>query len=334
MVKQITDPVQLDLCDKGVEFAKNDPNLAAMMDEGNAVTLAENFVDHGREHANDVVALAMQIIEQTELLSSEPISRYMKATAELGAYLHDIGRIKGSKNHDKTGAVLARNYLDTIRIDGKPLPRAFINRIVFIVRNHRAESWLHRKRKRQFDGPDVVAVIIADKLCGSEARVPEQQLNAMKVLANIPIRPEFRAMHQLDANWTLARIPWNDTALMADEPQELLRAAQELLTRQGIAVLPSVVIDHHDKVNGSIYGREIRIYEELGVNYLTYSIEVDERLAPRELVTGLDWWNDALHLATIAAAYLNLKFSLEFNGRRLHYSREAHDWLPVAVIAA
>lgn len=318
----------------GVEFARNDPHLKEMMDKGNAVTLAENFVDHGRQHADDVVALTMQIITQTELLSPGTFSRYMKATAELGALLHDIGRIEGAKDHAKNGARIARRYLDTILIDGTPLPRTFINRVVFIVRNHRAESWLNRKRKRQFDGPDVVAVIIADKLCGSEARVPEQQLNAMKVLANIPISPEFRALHHLDGNWTLARIPWNDEVLMAQEPQELLQAAQELLTRQGIAVLPSVVIDHHDKVNGSIYGREIRIYEELGVNYLTYSIEVDERLAPRELVTGLDWWNDALHLATIAAAYLNLRFSLEFNGRRLHYSRESHDWLPVAVIVA
>jgi len=330
MVQVITDNTILNLCEAGLETVIRDPVLREMMAQSNKVSLAEQQVEHGYSHALDVFALTKQIIEQMEAVSPGLFSRFFILTALLAALLHDVGRIKGSKDHDKNGAVIARRYLETILVDGKPLPRVFINRVVFIVRNHRAESWLNTTRKREFDGPDVVAVILSDKLCGTEARVPEELLNAMKLVAGIFVPVWFRKLFNVDEDWSLARIPWNRPDLITPENEFLTEAAEKLLAEHGVRILPDIKVDFHDMVNGSIYQRSISISDGI----LRYAIKVDLRLASRELVTGLDWWHDALHLSSIAAAYLGLRFQLEFNGQLLGYDKAAQDWLPVEPISA
>ncbi len=288
------------------------------MDKSNIVSLAEQLVEHGYDHALDVWSITAHIME----LLPNSFTEFFKLTALAGALLHDMGRAMGGKDHALNGAIMARKYLMSIRIDGHPLPREFINRVVFVVRNHRAESWLNLKRVRAFDAPDIVAVLIADKLSGTEARLTEEKLCAMKRLAGIPISDEFRQKYQLDQNWSLARLPRQRPDLLTEVELLLVAEAETLIDAQDISLAADLEIDRHDMVNGSIFHRKINLTD----GYLEYSILVDERLATLADITTLDWWSDALTLACECARYFGLQFLLHFNGQQ--FIKIGAEWLP------
>lgn len=323
-VKTIIDEKLLALCAAGVDHMLRDPYLKEVMERSNQVSLAEQLVEHGYDHAMDVWSITAHVIA----LLPDSFTQFFKLTALAGAILHDMGRVKGSKDHALNGAILARKYLMSIRIDGQPLPREFVNRVVFVVRNHRAESWLNLQRARPFDAPDIVAVLIADKLSGTEARLTEEKLSAMKQLAGITITDEFRQKYQLDQNWSLARLPMRRADLYTEAELPLVTEAQALINKHGLSLAADLEIDRHDQVNGSIFHREINLTDE----YLEYSILVDERLATLEHITTLDWWSDALTLACECASYFGLQFLLQFNGQ--YFSRVGAEWQPILNIAS
>ncbi|MFX5294997.1 hypothetical protein ABTD22_20520, partial [Acinetobacter baumannii] len=62
-----------------------------------------------------------------------------------------------------------------------------------------------------------------------------------------------------------------------------------------------------------------------------FHVDVDERLAPQELLTGLEWWADAFHVAAKAMKHLGFRFQMVFNGRTMIFDRAAGKWLFVDI---
>ncbi|MBX9688259.1 MAG: HD domain-containing protein [Candidatus Obscuribacterales bacterium] len=332
-----------------LQFMLTDTNLMERMAASDALSKAEGQVAHGWAHAQDVYNLTKQVAERTEALFPGTFSDFHMVCALTGALLHDTGRAVAIKDHDKHGARISHEYLRELgqRLHGDPkaCPADFRKRVVALVRKHRSDSWLYSSpeekalRKREIDGPDIAALLIADKLCGSESRVPEAKLSFLSLTAELDISPELKTKHGLDANWRLSRINWGNPELIS-EPQEVIDAAKAVLAAKGLSVAPDLEIDGHDRVNGSIKDRviELMAYNPPSTGRfkgtMIYRIRVDERLAPQELVTGLDWWGEAFHTVAKAAKYLGFRFMIQFNDRTLQYSRRQAAWISSTSMSA
>lgn len=333
-----------------VDAMPADEVLIARLDQSNQVSLNDGQVEHGYAHATDVLGITDAIIARVEQLFPGTFTPAHKLSARAGALLHDSGRSVAVKDHDKHGARIAHEYLNdlAVRLFGsvEECPRRFRQRVVILVRKHRSDSWLYRtpeekaRRQKELDGPDIAALLIADKLCGSEVRVPEEKMALLRSLKKLTLRKKLRDRYGLDANWSLARINWNNPDMIT-EPAAVVDAARALLKRKGIEIPPTLEIDQHDRVNGSIASRTIEIFADQEVSKtskfkgtLLLRLNVAEGIAPQELVTGLDWWHDAFHTASKAAKYLGLRFRIDFNGRTLEYDRVKKNWVRVGEIHA
>ncbi|MGH9553877.1 MAG: hypothetical protein ACRD3W_31155, partial [Terriglobales bacterium] len=174
-----------------------------------------------------------------------------------------------------------------------------------------------------------------DKLSGSENKVPEALRHMMETLAQVPVPKELIEQYHLDPMWTMALINWNSQPLI-HEPPALVQACMEILKGENIVIPAGIRQDDHYRINGAIKERTITIFcDEVPSapwfkGTLMCQMTVDERLAPRTLVTGeREWWNDAWHVVTLAAAYLKLRLLLQFNGTVFQYAKAEQDWKPV-----
>jgi len=349
MVTILTNEKDLARIAEILDFMCTDPVRVRIMEASNAVSMSEGYVAHGEVHAQDVFGLTNHIITQTERLFPGTFSPFFRATAGAGALMHDVGRSQGGIDHDKHGAVITDRYLKQMAIDKygsvEALPDSFRARTVANVRKHRSDSWLYKndedkaRRRREIDGPDIAAILLADKLSGSETRVPEEKINLLHKLSRIKLPRGFRRKHGLDKKWTLARINWHTKELYADSP-ELVEACTQVLAKAGFTVPTGVEISPHDRVNGSITHRSIEMFGDEHVDdgqpetsnrkykgTMVFNMKVDERLAPHDLVTGLDWWHDAFHVAAKAAKYLGFRFRIVFNGHNLVYEKSVDNWV-------
>jgi hypothetical protein len=349
MVTTLTEDKDLARIAEILEYMRTDPIRVSIMEASNAVSMSEGYVAHGEVHAQDVFGLTNHIIAQTERLFPGTFTPFYLATAGAGALMHDVGRSQGGKDHDKHGALITDRYLKQLALDkygaAEGVPDAFRARSVSNVRKHRSDSWLYKndaekgRRKREIDGPDIAAILLADKLSGSETRVPQDKINLLHQLSRIKLTGGFRRKHGLDKKWTLARINWNTTESITDSP-ELLAACTAVLDKAGFTVPSTVSISAHDRVNGSITHRAIEMFADEQVDdgqpetsnrkykgTMVFNMKVDERLAPHDLVTGLDWWHDAFHVAAKAAKYLGFRFRIVFNGRNLVYDKNVDNWV-------
>lgn len=332
-----------------VDAMPQDQVLIDRLDQSNKVSIGDGQVEHGYAHATDVLSLTLAIASRTEELFPGTFSAAHMASAKAGALLHDSGRSVAVKDHDKHGAKIAHDYLRDLarRTFGSEsdCPNRFRARVVMLVRKHRSDSWLYMtpeekvRRKKELDGPDMAALLIADKLCGSEVRVAEEKMELMRRLRRLTVPKRMRKKHGLDDNWSLARINWNNLDLIT-EPEAVLKKAREILAKRGIVIPDTLEIDDHDRVNGSIKDRVIEMFADQPrtaskiKGTLLLRLKVDENIAPQTLVTGLDWWHDAFHTAAKAAKYLGYRFRIDFNGRTLEYDRAKHNWVRVDGIHA
>ena len=354
MVTVLTNEKDIMRATEILEIMRTDATRINLMEASNAVSMSEGFVAHGEEHAQDVFGLTNHIVTQTERLFPGTYTAFFRATAGAGALMHDVGRSVAGKDHDKHGAVITDRYLKQLAVDRfgsvEELPDIFRARVVSNVRKHRSDSWLYKsaeeklRRAREIDGPDIAALLLADKLCGSEVRVPKEKIELLTKLSRVKIPRGFRRKHGLDKKWSFARINWNNPELITETP-EFVAACIAALKKAKFKIPADVEIDSHDRVNGAIKQRVIEMFADDKVDdgnpessrrkikgTMVFRMDVDERLAPHELVTGLDWWHDAFHVAAKAAKYLGFRFRIVFNGRNLIFDRTVNNWVFVDVV--
>jgi hypothetical protein len=220
---------ELKIVQEITEHAQTDPVRIALMTSSNAVSKSEGIVEHGEPHAQDAKRFVEHIITNTERIFPGTFTPFFCATAITGILFHDVGRSVSGKDHDKHGAVITDKYLIDLAIEKygsvEALPDVFRARTVSLVRRHRADSWLYKnaeekaRRARELDGPDIAAVLLGDKLCGSEVRVSANKLELLTKLARVRIPRGFRRKHKLDAKWSFARINWNNPHLITVSPE-------------------------------------------------------------------------------------------------------------------
>ncbi len=330
-----------------------DTQIRALMDASNAVSVGEGQVEHGWTHALDVGGpdgLTWYIGTRINQLSPGRITRYDLIKAAVGGLVHDSGRSISVRDHDKHSARITNAYLRDLCVrqfgGAEFLPDRFRARAVQLARKHRADSWLYKsdveksRRRKEIDGADIALLLLSDKLCGSESRVPQEKLLMLKQLARVNVGKRFRRRWNLDESWTPARISWGHPEEIAQNPiytESFLDALSPLLEKAQLKVPAGVAIGHHFQVNGAIEDRVIEIFADdaqvkpdakIWGTFL-YRLRVDEGIATQELVTGLDWWREAFHVSAKAAKYLGLRFRIDFNGHVLEYDRTAKNWVRV-----
>jgi metal-dependent HD superfamily phosphatase/phosphodiesterase len=139
----------------GVTLAaiKKDPLVTAFIQKADEHLKAIGFTEHGFRHAGLVSNISQNILLRLD---------YPERQTELAAiagYLHDIGNIVNRKDHGKTGAVIALNYLLDKEMD--PLEAASI---VGAIGNHEEEYG-------EAVNTIAAAVILADKSDVHRSRV-------------------------------------------------------------------------------------------------------------------------------------------------------------------
>ncbi len=330
-----------------------DQALQDIMDASNKVSVGDGQVEHGWPHALDVggpEGLTWYISDRINALIPGRISRHDQILAGAGGLVHDSGRSVAVKDHDKHSARLAHHYLRDLsqrQFGGLDfLPNKFRARVVQLARKHRADSWLYHNdaekalRKKEIDGADMALLLLSDKLCGSESRVPEEKLALLKRLARVNVGKRFRRKWALDDNWTPARMSWGHQDEIEANPAytpAFIAAVTAVLKKRHIEIPATAELDHHDQVNGSIKDRVIEIFADEHEDHpdskiwgtMLYRLTVNEGIATQELVTGLDWWHEAFHVSAKAAKFLGLRFRIEFNGRILAYDKSAKNWVRV-----
>lgn len=327
-----------------VEHMRTDPILIAKMGESDEVSQQEGQVAHGWAHALDVSALTLHVAHETNRLIPGSFDEFDLLVAEASALLHDSGRSVSVKDHEKHGAVISHNYLNAAakQLFGSEsdCPKPFRIRVVQNVCKHRSNSWLYRTpaekehRRKEIKDPAMSALLLGDKLCGSESRVPDEKLALLKKLVAVRLPRGFRKKHKLPRKWTAARINWNDNPL-ADTPAEaaLVGELLNILKQRGVVIPEGLYIDAHDRVNGAIKGRSIEFTLDTEPapgkikGTLVYHMKVDERIASQDLVVYLDWWGDAFHTSAKAAKQLGYRFQIDFNGHTLRWDRAQNLWV-------
>jgi hypothetical protein len=346
-----------------------DKVLIEIMDGANKVSVGDGQVEHGFPHALNVggridqdgkEGLTWSISKRINELRPGSITPYQQILAGSGGLLHDSGRSIAVKDHHMHSAKLADEYLRKLatRLFGSEdqLPEPYRRRVVELCVKHRADSWLYKneeekkRRKREIDGADIALLLLADKLCGSESRVPAAKLAMMKKLAKFNVGASFRKRWNLGTlkdKWSPARISWGnpEEIAAAGYTKEFIKELRIKLKKNGITIPHDLELDHHDQVNGSIEDRVIEIFEDDRLHEteptkskywgtMLYSLTVNEHIATQQLVTGLDWWHEAFHVCAKAAKFLGLRFLIEFNGRILRYDLAEKNWSRVKGIHA
>ena len=318
--------------------------IRRIMGRADKISQDAGQVAHGYPHAMDVRELVEYVLHEVARLRPAMISERDKLVGIASAILHDSGRAIDVAEHDKWSAVIADRYLRSLALklfgSKDRCPEWFRAGVVQAVRKHRSESILYKsdadkaRRGREVTDFALAALLIADKLCGSEVRVPHAKSEFLDVLKQFSLSATMRRRYALDESWSLARINWNDKKVVS-EHRNVRRAAKYLLNRQGIGH-DAVNIGPHDRVNKSISDRgfEFSLDPVIDttskyVGTMRYRLTVDERVASMDLVLGLDWWHDAFHTAAKAAKALGFRFVLDFNGKIHVFDKKQDRWVTV-----
>lgn len=88
-----------------LEEIKNDPLTSALIQTADEHLKAMGYTEHGLRHTNLVSNIAQNILIRLGFPERQGV------LAAIAGYLHDIGNIANRKDHGRTGAVMALNYL-------------------------------------------------------------------------------------------------------------------------------------------------------------------------------------------------------------------------------
>lgn len=111
-----------------LEEIKNDPLTSALIQTADQHLKAMGYTEHGLRHTNLVSNIAQNILIRLDFPERQG------ELAAIAGYLHDIGNIANRKDHGRSGAVMAFNYLLNKNMD--PYEAAAI---VGAIGNHEEE---------------------------------------------------------------------------------------------------------------------------------------------------------------------------------------------------
>ncbi|WXJ85137.1 hypothetical protein MTBGP_19370 [Moorella thermoacetica] len=146
-----------------LEEVKKDPEVEALITQGNEHLGAMGFTEHSHRHLNLVASISRNVLERLG---------YDKRTAELAAvagYLHDIGNVVSRQDHGQSGALLAYNILRRL---GMPADEAAT--IMGAIGNHEEEYG-------QAVNPVGAALILADKSDVHRSRVRNNDISTFDI---------------------------------------------------------------------------------------------------------------------------------------------------------
>lgn len=152
---------------------KKDPLISAYIQKGNEHLGAMGFTEHGFRHAGLVSSISQNILLRLG---------YSEREAELAAiagYLHDIGNMVNRKDHGRSGAIIALDYLLKMNMD--PLEAASV---IGAIGNHEEEYG-------EAVNNIAAAVILADKSDVHRSRVRNSDIATF----DIHDRVNYAAVH-------------------------------------------------------------------------------------------------------------------------------------------
>ncbi len=156
-----------------LDEVKNDPLTSALIQTADLHLKAMGYTEHGLRHTNLVSKIAQNILIRLG---------YPERQSELAAiagYLHDIGNIANRKDHGRTGATMALNYLLNKGMD--PYEAAAI---VGAIGNHEEEYG-------EAVNSIAAALILADKSDVHRSRARNTDITSL----NIHDRVNYAAIH-------------------------------------------------------------------------------------------------------------------------------------------
>ncbi|MGI6642478.1 MAG: HD domain-containing protein [Bacillota bacterium] len=137
-----------------LEDLKNDPEIEAYIQAGNAHLGALGYTDHGQRHAGLVAAIAGNVLERLKYPDRE------QELAEIAGYLHDIGNVVSRHYHAQVGAALAERLLWSRGMDPKEIAT-----IIGAIGSHDPEDTANPV------SPVSAALLLADKSDVHRSRV-------------------------------------------------------------------------------------------------------------------------------------------------------------------
>lgn len=316
------------------------PVLMRLMGLADKKSLDAKQVAHGHPHAVDVSALTLYVLEQAEELVPGTVTEVDRVVGPTAGSLHDSGRLVEIKRHAAFSAIIADWYLPKLAAAlGLECPEWYRALVVMLCAQHQSNAVLYRTAEEKAAGKREIkyachaALLIADKLCGSESRVGPDKMELMERLMTHNVPKAIRERYGLDKDWSIARICWNRPEVEVENPA-VIAAALKVLKRKKIAI-GDAAVDRHDHMNGAIRSREILFFLDAEDDEssrfhgtMLYRLQVETRIAPASLLIDLDWWDDALHTAAKAAKFLGFRFQLEFNGQPMIYSKSQSKLVP------
>jgi len=142
---------------------QNDPEVAALIEAGNAYLAALGYTDHGPRHVGYVSHTAAKVMRALERPQRQV------ELAAIAGWVHDVGNSVNRRNHGATGAVLLMPILRRMGVD-----IADALEIVTAVGNHEEEIGTVTS--------DVsAALVLADKTDAHRSRVRHGQPDLMDI---------------------------------------------------------------------------------------------------------------------------------------------------------
>lgn len=132
---------------------RQNEQINALIEAGNAALEALGFTDHGYAHAGVTAKMAGDLLETLKY------DAHICELARIAAYMHDIGNAVNRADHALTGATLAHQILMTLQ-----MPPADVAAIVTAIGNHDEHA-------ANAVTPISAALILADKSDVRRSRV-------------------------------------------------------------------------------------------------------------------------------------------------------------------
>ncbi len=132
---------------------QNDPEIAALIEAGNAYLAALGYTDHGRRHVGYVSRTASSVLRALD----HP--QRLVELAAIAGWVHDVGNCVNRHNHGATGAIMLMPVLRRMEMD-----IADVLEIVTAVGNHEEQSG-------SVTSEVSAALVLADKTDAHRTRV-------------------------------------------------------------------------------------------------------------------------------------------------------------------
>lgn len=147
-----------------LDLLKEDPEVLAYIDGGNAHLGAMGFTDHGQRHAGLVAAIAGNVLERLGFPERE------QELAAIAGFLHDIGNVVSRYFHAQTGAAIAERLLASRGMDPKEIAT-----VIGAIGSHDPED------SATAVSAVSAALILADKSDVHRSRVRNQEIHNFDV---------------------------------------------------------------------------------------------------------------------------------------------------------